>query len=111
MKRAAIRKVKNPKKETTKMPAAQESFYRTKEYFAHQNKLIAIVQDTLPEGITFSQKEKIARISFRKLQLEQELDTIKKSSLSKPEKEDLSKRYIKWIKNYNDFLKNIERGK
>jgi hypothetical protein len=46
-------------------------------------------------------------VVFRKLLLEQELDTIQKSSLSISEKEDLSTKYKTWIKNYNNLLKKM----
>lgn len=107
LKRAATRKRENSKKVKTKAPAAPKFFYRTKEYFAYTHKLIEIVQNTFPEGIKLKPQEKKERVDFRKLLLEQELDTIQKSSLSISEKEDLSTKYKTWIKNYNNLLKKM----
>lgn len=99
------------KKEVVEKKPEVKAFYRTKQYFDFTNQLVEIVGSALPTEIKFSKKEKLARVDWRKGELENKIKEIKNSSLSQPEKEDLIERFQNWINNFDKLFKKIKEEK
>lgn len=106
-----MKKIKNVKPKVKKIKPKINEPTKSKIYIEKKQKLINTVLETFPEKITFTTKEKIARVDSRKLTLEHERADILHGKMIASEKKDMLERYDMWIKNYENLLNNLKKEK